>query len=235
MIKNIRARLFLSPAARQVLAKGLTYLSVTKMRRLERVIRELRRGGVRGDYAEFGVAAGGSAAIIAQAAVAAGSSFHGFDVFGMIPEPTSEHDDTHSKERFEEIRSGKAKGIGGNVYYGYVDDLEAKVRDTLAQFGLRVDDGRIHLHRGLFEDTLPETDIPVMALAHIDCDWYDPVKFCLDYAGPRIALGGVILLDDYNDYEGCRRATDEFLQLHPEFRLEPGRNVILRRIAPVGG
>ena len=38
------------------------------------------------------------------------------------------------------------------------------------------------LHKGLFEDTWPmvATKIHQIALAHVDCDWYDPVKYCLE-------------------------------------------------------
>jgi asparagine synthase (glutamine-hydrolysing) len=43
--------------------------------------------------------------------------------------------------------------------------------------------------------------------------------------------GGVILLDDYSDYGGCRQATDAFVADHHDLRVEPqrGDNVALRR------
>jgi len=44
-----------------------------------------------------------------------------------------------------------------------------------------------------------------------DVDWYDPVKTCLDRIWPHLIVGGVIILDDYQDWGGCRKATDEFL------------------------
>lgn len=231
LIKSIRSRLLLGKTARQVIAEGLTYLSVTKMQRLEAALRGLQSDAIPGDFAEFGVAAGGSAVVIAEAAVRAGRVFHGFDVFGMIPEPAADNDDAHSRQRFDVIASGKAEGIGGNPYYGYVEDLYGAVCETLGRYGLPVDQARVRLHKGLFEETLPDCGMGAIAFAHIDCDWYDPVRYCLDFVAKRMAVGGIVLLDDYNDYAGCRRATDEFLAANPGFSLESGRNVILRRNA----
>lgn len=47
----------------------------------------------------------------------------------MIP-PPGEGDDVRSHERYAEIKDGRSKGIGGETYYGYVDDLYARVCDS---------------------------------------------------------------------------------------------------------
>ena len=57
------------------------------------------------------------------------------------------------------------------------------------------------------------------------------MKFCLEALADRLSPGGVIVLDDYHDYGGCKTATDEFLTTYPEFALQDGPNVILRRAA----
>jgi hypothetical protein len=85
-----------------------------------------------------------------------------------------------------------------------------------------------HFSDRTFEDTLhPQTDI---AFAHIDCDWYDPVRLCLERIVPRLSAGAYVVLDDYNDYGGCRRAVDEFLEAGPDVDIvarEP--NFVFRR------
>jgi asparagine synthase (glutamine-hydrolysing) len=86
----------------------------------------------------------------------------------------------------------------------------------------------VSLHRGAFEETLHPAG-PI-ALAHIDSDWYESVRTCLVRLGPRIGPGGMIVLDDYEDYGGCRQAVDEFLAQAPDFFLaRAGGNVILQR------
>ena len=67
----------------------------------------------------------------------------------------------------------------------------------------------VELIKGLVQDTM-HLDQPV-ALAHIDVDWYEPVKVCLERITPNLAVGGSIILDDYKYWGGCKLATDEFL------------------------
>lgn len=177
----------------------------------------------------MGVALGGSAIIIGKAAQVRPARFCGFDVFGQIPAPTSELDDEKSKERYEVISSGRAHGIGGNKYYGYVADLYQQVADKFVNYGLTLEPGKVELHKGLFEETLPLANIEAIAFAHIDCDWYDPVKLCLEFVGSRLTEGCHIVIDDYHDYDGCKKATNEFLKNNSQFRMLPGRNPILVR------
>jgi asparagine synthase (glutamine-hydrolysing) len=210
-------RLRVPSVARSVKRARLTYLSDAKFISLSRLIRQLRREKVPGDFIEYGIALGGSAIYIASE-LDEGRSFHGYDVFGMIPSPTDK-DDEKSKARYETIRSGQSKGIGGDPYYGYLGDLFDKVSASFKDFGVPVGGGKVVLHKGLFEDTVhfdPKTRI---ALAHLDCDWHDPVKFCLERTVEVLSPGGFMVLDDYNDYGGCRTATDQFLAGRPDCRL----------------
>jgi asparagine synthase (glutamine-hydrolysing) len=239
LYRRVLARLAsyrLSRLSQSVKRQKLTYLSDSKLLRLEQALRQAAT--TEGAFVEFGVALGGSAIVIANAAAAARQRFFGFDVFGLIPPPASDKDDARAKERYQTIASGQATGIGGERYYGYRDDLYDEVVKAFQGNGLAVDGRAISLVKGLFEDTLPRSEIGRVAFSHIDCDWYDPVKFCLEQIAPRLAPGGLILLDDYHDYGGCARATDEFLNANSDFVLDDGPNVILQRVRckakPVG-
>ena len=225
--KDSRARAVLSPRSRAVIDEKLTYLDAEKLGRLERAAEAALTRGPKGDALEFGVALGGSAVVIAEIAVSHARAFHGFDVFSMIPAPTSVKDDEKSRKRYEEISAGDSEGIGGDIYYGYRTDLYVEVCQTFTRHGFPVDGGRVTLHRGLFEETWPNYHSRNVAFAHIDCDWYDPVKFCLESIASRMGVGGRIVLDDYHDYGGCREATDEFLRQHPEFETYDGPNIVL--------
>lgn len=220
----------LSPVAQRVKAENLTYLQTEKFRRIEHHLHDVLDHGVEGDILEFGIALGGSAVVMATHGVRRGRSFHGFDVFAMIPAPTSEKDDERSKQRYEVIAAGKSKGIGGDKYYGYRDDLFGEVKATFDRYGIPVDGERIVLHKGLFEETWSGYHGQKIAFAHIDCDWYDPVAFCLKSIADRLQPGGKVVLDDYHDYGGCKRATDDFLATRSDFSVEPGRNLVLKKI-----
>jgi asparagine synthase (glutamine-hydrolysing) len=211
-LSGILRRQALSPIAREVKERKLTYLSSAKIRNLERCLRDLEDRRIPGDVVEAGVALGGSAILLASQ-MGADRCFHGYDVFGRIPAP-SERDDAKSQERFAVIASGQAKGLGEAAYYGYVENLHQEVVRSFASFGLAVDGRRISLHQGLFEDTLRFPPGRRVALAHIDCDWHDPVQLCLERLYPVWTPGGYWVIDDYNDYGGCRKAVDAFLAQH---------------------
>src|SRR5262249_7445261 len=152
--------------------------------------------------------------------------FYGFDVFGMIPPPTSDKDDSKSKERYQTIAEGRSEGIGGDTYYGYRSDLYEQVKRSFNKYEVPIDEQRRFLRKGLFEYTLPDYR-GVIAFAHIDCDWYEPVKLCLNEVARNLSVGGLIVLDDYYDYGGAKTATDEFLAETPTFRLSHGANAVL--------
>lgn len=217
----------LQPLTRQVIADRLTYLPVKKLLRIEEAL--ARTSAVDGDVLEFGVALGGSAIILAKH-LPASKRFLGFDVFGMIPPPTSDKDDEHSKSRYEVIKSGGSKGIGDDQYYGYRDNLFEQVQSSFNKYGMTVDGDRISLLKGLFEDTWRPDLVDNISLVHIDCDWYDPVVFCLDACADKMSPQGIIIIDDYNDYGGCRTAVNEFLASRSDFEFEAGPNPFLRKI-----
>lgn len=225
--RAVRARQWrrLSPVARRVKQERLTYLSWEKLANLEWCARQIERRGVAGDVVEAGVALGGSAIVLASHATPA-RGFDGYDVFGMIP-PPSAHDDADSHERYQEIAAGRSQGIGDDGYYGYLDDLYERVVAGFRAHRLEPGD-RIRLHRGLFEDTLRPAGS--LALVHIDSDWYDPVRLCLERTHPHLSRGGFVILDDYYDYEGCRKATDEFVARCGDLEVaRDGGNLVLQR------
>jgi O-methyltransferase len=196
--------------AKQVRAAKLTYLANERFLSLAREIKRIKRDNIPGDFYELGIALGGSAIFIAGQLDGA-RKFKGFDVFGMIPPPTErDGEDTHI--RYETIAQGKSVGIGGDEYYGYVENLYEKVLHSFSDFNIPVDGDRVSLHKGLFENTLKIGAGDRISLAHIDCDWFDPVYYCLSTISPVLSAGGVIVVDDYNDFGGCRKAVDLCLE-----------------------
>ena len=127
----------------------------------------------------------------------------------MIP-PPSEHDGKDVHERYAVIASGESSGLGGDTYYGYLENLRERVERNFVAAGVELGHHRVSLVEGLVQDTLA-VDAPVF-LAHFDVDWYDPVMTCLERIVPRLHGDGFIVFDDYLDWSGCRRAVDEYFK-----------------------
>ena len=165
---------------------------------------------------EAGTARGGSAIVLA-AAKAPERPLKVYDVFGMIPPPT-ERDGPDVHKRYEAIAAGEARGVGGETYYGYRDDLYDEVADSFTRLGVPPGEHGVELIRGLFEDTI-ELDEAV-AFAHLDGDWYESTMTCLERIAPLIVPGGRIVLDDYFQWSGCRTAVDEYFAGRDGWRFE---------------
>ena len=210
---------------RKVRRERLTYLSTGKLISLAWLCRSLDRRHIEGVIVETGCALGGSALVVA-AAKSPARPLAIYDVFAMIP-PPSDNDGADVAKRYDLIRSGRSPGIGGDTYYGYQSNLYEKVRDTFERAGYPPVEHHVSLVKGMIEDTL-HVEGPV-ALAHIDLDWYEPVLTSLERIVPHLSAGGVIVLDDYLDWSGCRKATDQYFDSRRDaftFDLSSGAMVI---------
>jgi O-methyltransferase len=200
----------------RVRAEHLTYLKPEGLRDLAAIVRDIEVGNLPGLLIEAGTARGGSAIVMA-AAKSSARPMKVYDVFGMIPPPT-EQDGPDVHERYRAIAGGQATGVGGEQYYGYRDDLYREVTESFSRLGVPVAEHSVELIQGLFEDTI-DLDEPV-AFAHLDGDWYESTRTCLERIAPLVVPGGRIVLDDYYKWSGCRTAVDEYFAGRDEFRLE---------------
>jgi O-methyltransferase len=192
----------------RIKSERLTYLSDQRLASLLLTCRSIEDHGLPGIFLEAGCALGGSAILIA-AAKKPERPFRMYDVFEMIPRPTVEDpQDVH--ERYKTIAEGKSHGIDGDEYYGYQANLDQIVERNLNNFGLSCEKQSIMMIKGLVQDTLRVEQ--TVAFAHIDVDWYEPVKTCLERIFPYLTIGGSIVVDDYYDWGGAKKATDECLR-----------------------
>ena len=220
-IKRILRKLFLyesgslsklNPKDRKIVTdirqSKLTYLSVKRLVSIVDVCRLIEKEKLPGCFIETGCALGGSTILISKIKHQ-DRPLYVYDVFGMIP-PPSDEDGEYVQKRYETIRQGKSNGIGRDKYYGYEENLYEKVQENLRKFNINEEQHNVSLFKGLLQDTM-QIEQPV-AFAHIDVDWYEPVKTCLERIIPNLVVGGSVILDDYQDWSGCRKATDEFFQ-----------------------
>lgn len=203
---------------RRVQRERLTYLSTAALVDLHDAIERIEANAIPGVLVEAGSALGGSALVMATAKQAS-RPLRLYDAFGMIP-PPNEKDGSTAQQRFAKIASGQAAGIGGARYYGYDNNLLNTVTETLKRFGhaSALASGHIRLIKGLYDESLHINE-PV-ALAHIDCDWYESVTVCLERIVPHLAVGGVLVIDDYFEWPGCQRAIEDFFAGRSNFVFE---------------
>ena len=197
-----------------------------------------------GRVIEVGVAMGGSAIVLAHTKSPA-RSLDLYDVFTMLPPPTSE-DGEKAAQIYAYFVNSAPSNLRDRQYVAHANDLEGFVRANLRQSGIDVDRRNVTLIKGDVKDTLAPRG-PI-ALFHIDCDWVDPMRTCLTRAVPLISPGGLIVFDDYSSFSGCRSLIDGWLAANPEFMavnnawsmvvqrapFDPDLKAALRRFDPAG-
>ena len=187
----------------------LTYLDLPALVDLRNAVAKIETQGIPGVLIEAGVALGGSALVITTSKNVT-RELQVYDTFEMIP-PPSKNDGDDAHQRYEEIVRGNSQDLGGDRYYGYMGDLSEKIRDTFAKYGYPAEPNHVRLIKGLFQETL-HPDTPV-ALAHLDCDWFESVMICLERIVPLLSVGGIIVVDDYDHWSGARRAVEAYFSL----------------------
>jgi len=98
----------------------------------------------------------------------------------------------------------------------YYDNCTAPLDEVLAaikRFGFTDDEAVVV--PGWFQDTIPvmqgELQERGVSVLRVDCDWYEPVLYVLTELSDLIPDEGIIILDDYYAWDGCARATHDFL------------------------
>jgi len=190
----------------RVISERLSYLEKEALIELANAVMAVEAMNVKGAIIEAGCALGGSSIVIGRTKQP-GRNFYVYDVFGTIPSP-GERDPEVAHQRYKEIIEGRSSGIGGDVYYGYQVSLLDNVKQQFRDFDVAPEINNVTFVQGLYEQTM-RVDFPV-ALAHIDCDWYESVMICLNQIVPNMVSGSLLILDDYYYWPGCRKAVDEW-------------------------
>lgn len=159
--------------------------------------------GIPGNFIECGVAAGGSTALLAAAIKRYSRHprwLYAFDSFEGMPEPTQE--DRH--------RGMAAEVTGWGT--GTCAAPEDSVKEICAKLGVS---DIVKPVKGYFENTLPvmRDKAGMIALLHMDGDWYESTKAILHNLYDHVVNDGFIQVDDYGYWQGCQKAVHEFESL----------------------
>lgn len=177
------------------IVRPYTMSANARLHGLYRAVRHVVEGGIPGDVVECGTARGGSAALMGLTLerLRAPRTLWVFDTFEGIPPPTADDPD----EAIARLYTGQFRGE------------QSEVEALFARLGILA---RSRLVKGLFQDTVATAPVRQIAVLHLDGDWYESVKVCLDHLYDRVSPGGVVQIDDYGHWEGARKAVDEFMR-----------------------
>ncbi len=153
-------------------------------------LERIKRENIAGSMAELGVYQGMTARTMSL--VVPDKRLHLFDTF--------EGFDTR------DIQKGEMNNVNA---IPFMDTNIEKVKEYIGTSKNSI------FHKGYFPDTTIELAEEEYAFVHIDVDLYRPTLEGLKYFYPRLSSGGVIIVHDYNNnWEGVKKAVDEFSSQH---------------------
>lgn len=176
---------------------------------------------IEGDFVECGVWKGGSVGLMALANLKHSHTrrhIHLFDIFDNICEPDPEIDGEHAIKTIKELIGKNDLEVKGRLIplEGVYESLGGKgtleENRHLLESLIGYDRNTIHYHKGWFQDTVPKdaNEIEKIAILRLDGDFYASTKVCLEYLYDKVVHTGLIIIDDYGTYDGCKKAVDEF-------------------------
>ena len=192
LLQNLRTQW--SEKSSAWLIRRNTMLGPERIQNLTRLAQRIEDEEIPGDVVECGVYRGGSAAILARRATHSrlGRTVWLFDAFQGMPPATA------------------SDGPQAGSWVGNLRSSPRRVGRLLRRTG--ADMTRVRIVPGLFQETFRATHIAQIALLNIDADWYESVKLCLETFYDAVAAGGIVSIDDYGLWPGCRQAVDEFIR-----------------------
>ena len=172
--------------------KGYTMQTFASVYEMEDLIREADARKIPGAVVETGCWKGGLGAYMARF----GREVWIFDSFEGLPELTQEDADLAA-----------SKHLALNTKTGYISVPEACVQEISAKLGVKP-----RVVKGWFDATLPASKAAIgpIAILRMDGDTYGSTMQTLDALYDSVSPGGMVVIDDYFDFEGCRHAIYDF-------------------------
>jgi hypothetical protein len=184
--------------------------------------------GLEGDFVECGVWRGGSSMAMALTLLKLGHDdreLYLYDTFEGMSAPTDANIAFDGKPAETRFKDRQLSVDSSDWCRSPIDEVEANLAAT------QYPSSRLHFIKGKVEDTLPH-QIPAgpIAILRLDTDWYESTRHELLHLYPRLAQGGVLIIDDYGHWAGSRKAVDEYIAEH-RLNLFLGRIDFSARIA----
>jgi O-methyltransferase len=186
--------------------KDYTMTSMERMYAMYKATEYVVRHKIAGDIVECGVWKGGSIMVSAFTLLKMNETkrrMYLYDTYEGMSGSTDKDVSWGNEPASEESRRLAEEDSGGWAYA----PLE-EVKQNLFSTGYPSE--KLVFVKGKVEDTIPDTVPDTISILRLDTDWYESTYHELCHLFPRLSVNGVIIVDDYGHWRGCREATDKY-------------------------
>jgi hypothetical protein len=190
-------------AVKYVKNNNLTMGSIIKLIDTAMAVKYIIKNNISGDFVECGVWKGGSIMAMIYKLLELNildRKIWAFDTYEGMTEPGDDDIDFQNKTA-KELMDQKIANI---LCISSYEETTTNILNTGYPHNM------IQFVKGRVEETIPRSNVEQIALLRLDTDWYESTMAELNYFYPKLVKGGVLIIDDYGHWKGCKKAVDEY-------------------------
>jgi Macrocin-O-methyltransferase (TylF)/Methyltransferase domain len=175
---------------------------------LYKAVRHIVDNNIAGAIVECGVWKGGSSMIVMKTLIALGHpnrTVFMLDTFEGMTEPSAADVD-HYGQTAAAVMEASRDEKETSIYWAFasLEQVQANIASTGYPAHL------VRMIKGDVRQTLPVLEMGSIALLRLDTDFQDSTEAELVYLYPKLAVDGVLIIDDYGHWQGARMAVETY-------------------------
>lgn len=191
-------------------AKKFTSIGTIPTWMLINSIKYINKNNIEGDFVEAGVFRGGNLIIFKELndTLKLNNKIYAYDTYEGMPKPNEKLDIKWNNVKADWTYNHVKKN---NWCKCSLDNVKSNLLTEINNLD------NIIFIKGLVEDTLKiEKNLPKkISLLRLDTDFYESTKIELEILFPRLSQGGVLVIDDYGNWKGAKKAVDDYFKNSP--------------------
>jgi O-methyltransferase len=164
---------------------------------------------IKGDIVECGVFKGGSAMMICyflKLFLVKNKKIWLYDTYEGMSTPSRKDVDLNNKRAKDFLNEKKIENKNDVWAFSSLNSVKNNIKKT--NFNIK----NCIFIKGKVEKTLKVKKPKYISLLRLDTDFYHSTKAELQYLYNLISPGGIIIIDDYGHWKGCKLAVDQFFK-----------------------
>ena len=164
---------------------------------------------IKGDIVECGVFRGGSAMMICYILrffLVKNKKVWLYDTYEGMSSPSAVDTDLNNKKAEDFLKIKKIENINNVWAFSSLNSVKNNIKKT--NFNIK----NCVFVKGKVETTLKKKTPKSISLLRLDTDFYKSTQAELKYLYNLVSPGGIIIIDDYGHWKGCKIAVDQFFK-----------------------
>lgn len=193
------------------IANKISLCGPVRILNLLKILQYLKNKKIRGDIVEAGVFKGGNLIILNKfiSIEKLKKKIYAFDTFEGMTKPTKDDKDLFNKYAKFYLKEENKDIYSENIHcFSNLEETKLNILRTTKNLN------NFKFIKGDVTKTLEiKKNIPSkISLLILDVDFYKPTKKLLEVLYPKLEKNGVLIIDDYGHWQGCKKACDEYFK-----------------------